>query len=191
MKIGTSEYAKKFAYRRQKIIDYARKNLENAQKKQKEYYDRNRSSVTFNAGDMVMLDPRHLNQRHRNNGQDSTNSKLVAKKILPFKIEKMINQNVTKLTLPRELINPSFIIDLLSHLVPNPVRFNSRPVPKAVPVILDEATGDKLDIVEALVKKRMVSRQPEWLVRWHGLLEHEYTWEKEKKTSDTLHIDAV
>ena len=90
-KIGISEYAKKFAYRRQKIIEFARKNLENAQKKQKEYYDRKLSSVTFNAGDMVMLDSRHLNLRHRNNGQDATNSKLVAKKIGPFKIEKMIN----------------------------------------------------------------------------------------------------
>ena len=65
--------------------------MENAQKKQKEYYDRKLSSVTFNAGDMVMLDSRHLNLRHRNNGQDATNSKLVAKKIGPFKIEKMIN----------------------------------------------------------------------------------------------------
>ena len=90
---------------------------------------------------------------------------------------------MAKLTLPRALIklHPSFNIDLLSHFVPNPERFNSRPVPKAVPVILDEATGDELHSVKALVKKRMVSRQPEWLVRWHGLLEHEYTWEKEKK----------
>ena len=129
-----------------------------------------------------MLDARHLNLRHRNDGQDTTNVKLVAKKIGPFKIERMINQNVAKLTLPRAFIklHPSFNIDLLSHFVPNPVRFSSRPVPKAVPVI-DEATGDEWHIVEALVKKRMVSRQPEWLVRWHGLPEHESTWEKEKK----------
>uniref|UniRef100_A0AAV1VI69 Uncharacterized protein n=1 Tax=Peronospora matthiolae TaxID=2874970 RepID=A0AAV1VI69_9STRA len=103
----TSEYAKKFADRRQKIIEFARKSLEYAQEKQKECYDRKRSSVTFiaedkvlldsghlfmfNAGDMVMLDSRHLNLRHRNNGQDLTKSKLVAKKIKPFKIIKMIN----------------------------------------------------------------------------------------------------
>uniref|UniRef100_A0AAV1UHC2 Chromo domain-containing protein n=1 Tax=Peronospora matthiolae TaxID=2874970 RepID=A0AAV1UHC2_9STRA len=188
-KIGISEYAKKFADRRQKIIEFARKNLESAQKKQKEHYDRKRSSVTFNAGDMVMLDARHLNLRHRNNGQDATNSKLVAKKIGPFKIKKMINQNVAKLTLPRALLklHPSFNIDLLSHFVPNPVRFSSRPVPKAVPVILDEATGDELHIVEALVKKRMVNRQPEWLVRWHGLPEHECTWEKEKNIRHVTH----
>uniref|UniRef100_A0AAV1U320 Chromo domain-containing protein n=1 Tax=Peronospora matthiolae TaxID=2874970 RepID=A0AAV1U320_9STRA len=83
----------------------------------------------------------------------------------------MINQNVAKITLPRALLklHPSFNIDLLSHFVPNPVRFNSRSAPESVPVKLDEATGDELHIVEALVKKRMVSRQPEWLVRWHGL----------------------
>ena len=120
MKIGLTEYAKKFADRRQKIIEFARTNLENAQKKQKEYYDRKRSSVTFKAEGMVMLDARHLNLRHRNNGQDTTNAKLVAKKIGPFKIKRMVNQNVAKLTIPRAFINLqlSFNIDLLSHFVP-------------------------------------------------------------------------
>ena len=124
-----------------------------------------------------MFDAIHLNLRHCNNGQDTTNSKLVAKKIGPSKIERMINQNVAKLTLPQALItlHPSFHIYLLRHVVPNPVRFSSRPVPKAVRVILDEATSEELHIVEALIKKRIISRQPEWLVWWHGLPEHERT----------------
>ncbi|CCI42170.1 unnamed protein product [Albugo candida] len=114
------------------------------------------------------------------NGTQTTKTKLLAKEIGPFQIKKMINNNVAKLALPRNLgkLHPSLNIELLSHFVPNPVRFSSRPVPKAVPVIFEKKTGSELYIVEALVQKRVYKKQPEWLVEWHGLPEHECTWEK-------------
>ena len=65
------------------------------------------------------------------------------------------------------------------------MRIGSRQVPKAVPVILDEATADELHIVEALVKKPMVSRQPEWDVRWYGLPVTMSVPNPKKKTVET------
>lgn len=67
------------------------------------------------------------------------------------------------------------------------MRLSSCPVPKAVSVILDEETGSELYIVEALVEKRVYSKQPEWLVKWHGVPEHECTWEKEKNLRHVSH----
>ena len=51
---------------------------ENAQMKQKEYYDRNRSNVTFKARDKVIIDTKNLNLRHRNNGKAELKLKLAA-----------------------------------------------------------------------------------------------------------------
>ena len=187
--LPVAEYAKKFADRRQKIIKLAQTNLAKAQEKQKNYYDKKRSNVTFTTGDMVMLDAKHLKLRHHNMGTGTSKTKLLAKKIGPFKIETMINSNVARLVLPRSLrkLHPSFNIDLLSHFVPNPTRFSGRPIPKAVPVILDEETGSELHIVEALVKKRVYNKKNEWLVRWHGLPVHECTWEKEQNIRHVAH----
>ena len=100
---------------------------------------------------------KHLKLRHHNLGIETTNTKLLAEKIGPFKIETMINNNGNKLVLPRNLrkLHSTFNIELLSHFVPNPTKFSGRPVPKAVPVMLDEETGSELHIVEALVKKRV------------------------------------
>ena len=111
-----------------------------AQEKQKDYYDRKRSNVTFKTGDMVMLNARHLKLRLYNLGVEINKLKLLAKKIGPFEIEAMINNNVTKLVLPRNLHKPhqSFNTLLLSYYVPDPTIFGERTVPKAVPVLLNE-----------------------------------------------------
>ena len=100
---------------------------------------------------------KHLKLRHHNLGIETTNTKLLAEKIGPFKIETMINNNGDKLVLPRNLrkLQSTFNIELLSQFVPNPTKFSGRPVPKVVPVMLDEETGSELHIVEALVKKRV------------------------------------
>ena len=136
-----------------------------------------------------MLDARHLKLRHHNMEIATSKAKLLAKKIRPFEIETMININVTKIVLPRHLykLHPSSNIELLIHDVPNPTRFSGRPVPKAVPVILDKETGNELHILKSLVKKRVYNKKNEWIVKWHGIPAHESTCEKEHNIRDVAH----
>ena len=58
-------------------------------------------------------------------------------------MKEMINKIVAKLRNLSKL-HPSFNIEWFSHFVPTPVRFSNRPVPKAVPVILEEETGSEM-----------------------------------------------
>ncbi|OWZ12730.1 hypothetical protein PHMEG_00014057 [Phytophthora megakarya] len=84
-------------------------------------------------------------------------------------------------------LNPTFNIELLTHYQTNRTDFPNRPIPKAVPLILDDETGEELYIVEKLLKKRTRRRKREWLIKWHGLPEHEATWEREAKIKHVSH----
>jgi len=94
----------------------------------------------FKIGDLVMLDTKNLPLKQAGN-QDK--AKLSAKKIGPFEIIAMINENVAKLRLPKSMsrLNVTFNVDLLHHYVENPSQFRSRPILKVSPVILDEDTS--------------------------------------------------
>lgn len=99
-KLSIVDYARQFEDKRQKIIKLAQTNLAKAQETQKDYNDRKCSNVTFKAGDMIMIDAGHLKLRHHNMGNETTKTKLLAKKIGPFQIKGMIINNVAKLALP-------------------------------------------------------------------------------------------
>ncbi|DBA01878.1 TPA: hypothetical protein N0F65_006026 [Lagenidium giganteum] len=108
---------------------------------------------------MVMLDTKNLSM-----AQITANTEL--KKA---KLGYMINENVAKLILRNlKRLHSSFNVDLLSHFVESPDRFDSRPISKAIPVVLTDE-GEELQLVEKLLKKRQFNRMPEWFVKWHGL----------------------
>ncbi|ETV90672.1 hypothetical protein H310_14566 [Aphanomyces invadans] len=52
--------------------------------------------------------------------------------------------------------------DRLEHYKHNDPKFASRPIPKATPIILDDATDYNLYIVEKIKKKRTFNRQLEF-----------------------------
>ncbi|GMF50446.1 unnamed protein product [Phytophthora fragariaefolia] len=81
----------------------------------------------------------------------------------------------------------TFNVDLLIHYLTNREDFPNRPIPKVVPLILDEDTGEELHIVEKLLKKQTRRRKRQWHVKWHGLLEHEVTWESEPQIKHVSH----
>ncbi|ETW05613.1 hypothetical protein H310_03349 [Aphanomyces invadans] len=83
-----------------------------------------------------------------------------------------------------------FNVDRLKRHVPNPSRFNYRPIPKAIPHVLDDK-GNELFIVEALLKQRQFNRKKEYLVKWHGLPEHEATWELERTSKHVAHFKKL
>ncbi|KAJ0388826.1 hypothetical protein P43SY_011709 [Pythium insidiosum] len=88
-------------------------------------------------------------------------------------------------------LNPTFNVELLAPYIENPEKFRHRPIPKATPIIIDEATGEEQHIVEALLKKRVFNRQPEWLVKWHGLPDSENSWELERHLKRLSHWRAL
>ncbi|CCI10769.1 unnamed protein product [Albugo candida] len=48
-----------------------------------------------------------------------------------------------------------------------------------------------MHIIEQLLQKRQFNRKPAWLVKWHGLLEHEATWEREKDIRPVPHWNVL
>ncbi|TMW66815.1 hypothetical protein Poli38472_014127 [Pythium oligandrum] len=183
------EYAKRFVDERKKLVELARKNLLAAQERQKQYYDKKRREVEFAEGDLVLLDTKNLPLRVAAEGAEEKKSKLAARRIGPFRIIKMINDNVAKLELPANLsrLHPTFNVELLTHYVPNPDKFETRPTSKAAPIIIDEETGEKTYVIEKLLEFRQVRRRREWLVKWEGYPEHECTWEPEKDLKHVSH----
>jgi hypothetical protein len=139
---GISENANHFKYERQKIIDKAKEHLLEAQAPQKKYYDQRRSDVNFKKGDLVMLDTRRIPLKHAAKDIDVKRAKFAARKVEPFAIKKMINENAARLILPRSMksLNPTFNVDVLSHYASNPDEFDSRVPPKVSRIITDEAT---------------------------------------------------
>jgi hypothetical protein len=116
-------------------------------------------------------------------------AKLAARKIGPFEIIRMINDNAAKLKLPRSMkgINLTFNVDVLSHHVENPDRFESRRIPKTSKAIVDDATGEELHIIEKLLDTTTRKKTRYWLEQWHGLPAHESSWEEEKKIEKVSH----
>ncbi|ETV90713.1 hypothetical protein H310_14552 [Aphanomyces invadans] len=51
--------------------------------------------------------------------------------------------------------------------------------------------GNELFIVEALLKQRQFNRKKEYLVKWHGLPEHEATWELERTIKHVAHFKKL
>ncbi|GMF36993.1 unnamed protein product [Phytophthora fragariaefolia] len=187
--VTLAEFATNFAKERQEIVERARQNLKEAQARQKEYYDRKRRQVVFKEGGLVLLDTKNLPLKTVNQNTELKKAKLAAKKVGPFVIERMVNDNVAKLILPhtKKRLNPTFNVELLTHYLTNREDFRNRPIPKAVPLILDEDTGEELYIVEKLLKKRTRRRKRQWLVKWHGLPKHEATWESEAQIRHVSH----
>ena len=166
-----------------------RENLEQAQERQKKYYDSKSTSLTFSFGDLVLLDTKNLPLKTVNAHIELKKAKLAAKKVGPFEIISTINPNVAKLKLPRNMkrLHPSFNIDILYPYTPNASEFAGRPIPKASPIILEAGNGKELHIVEKLLRRHQRSRQVEWLVKWHGLPECDSTWEREKAFCHVSH----
>ena len=166
-----SKFASKVAKDRHDLVRKARENLEQAQERQKKYYDSKRTSLTFSVGVLVLLDTKKPSTQTVNPHIELKKANLTARKVGPFEIISMINPNVAKLKIPRNMkrLHPSYNVDLLYTYTPNASEFAGRPIPKVSPIILEADTGKELHIVEKLLRCRQRSRQVEWLVKWRGL----------------------
>ncbi|OWZ18844.1 hypothetical protein PHMEG_0007011 [Phytophthora megakarya] len=83
-------------------------------------------------------------------------------------------------------LHNSFNINLLNPFKQTSLRFANRGVSKITPVL---ATDNKepMYVIEKLVKRRIVNRKPEFLVKWVGLPKHENTWKGERDIQHASH----
>ncbi|ETV82928.1 hypothetical protein H257_04698 [Aphanomyces astaci] len=172
----------------------AHENVTKAQQRQKEYYDKRRSNVTFKEGDQVLLVTRNLPLKHPQMLDKSERPKLVPRFIGPFEIVQAINDNAMRLKLPRSmsLVHDVFNVDRLKHYHPNEAKFAPpRPIPKATPVVLDEYTSEEMYIVEKLLKKRQFNRKLEYLVKWYGEPESKARWQLMKDIKHVVHFKQL
>lgn len=161
--------------------------------KAEEVLNAKRTSLTFNVGDLGLLNTRNLPIKTVNAHIELKKEKFAARKVGPFEIIMMISPNVARLKLQRNMkrLYSSLNVGLFSPYKPNASELAGRPIPKASRVILYLDTGEQLHIVEKWLRRHHRSRQPEWLVEWHVLPECDSTWEREKAISPVSHWQRV
>ena len=59
-------------------------------------------------------------------------------------------------------------------------------IPKAFKFV-DNGTAKYLQVIERLLKKSKFNRQSHWIVQWHGEIEENASWEKEKNIRHVSH----
>lgn len=185
--VSRVEYASRFVHHRQEVIERARQNLMDAQAAQKKFYDKRRADNPFKVGDLALLSTQDLNISYATADTSLRSRKFIPRFIGPYTILEL-HGNVALLDLPANLkhLSARFNIDELKVYNSNPDQFRGRVIPKSTPVVFDE-DGEKLHVVEALIRKRMFNRKPEYLVKWHGIPSHENTWERERDIKHVSH----
>ncbi|OWZ08495.1 hypothetical protein PHMEG_00018956 [Phytophthora megakarya] len=89
-------------------------------------------------------------------------------------------------------LRDSFNVDGLRHSIESPDRFVSRPLPKVSSVhFAPGEAGDGLHILEALIKRHIRNRQPDFLVKWKDLDATENTGERQSDIRHAMHWDSL
>ena len=112
------------------FLTRARRCLQSAQDRQKYYFDKNVSPVSFQIGQEVLLRTRNINLKHPGS------NKLLPRWIGPFPIEQQIGTVAFKLQLPDTMkrIHPVFHASLLTNYVPGG---ELKPLP---PILMDDGS---------------------------------------------------
>ena len=82
-------------------------------------------------------------------------------------------------------IHPVFHISLLKPYQPSPEEF-ARPTPP--PAIFESNTGQEEYEVEAILDKRIIRKNIQYLVKWTGYPLHDATWEPVQNLSNVPKI---
>ena len=150
----------------------AKQLLNDAKSRQKHYADGKRSDLSFQPGDMVLLNTKNI----RLKGPSSR--KLTPKWLGPFAVESVINPVAYKLALPSSMrIHPTFHVSLLK-----PYHTSGRVQPPPPPVEVDE-DGGQWFAIESVLDHRVVRRgrkeTREYQIRWQGYGPDHDSWEPE------------
>ncbi|POM78065.1 Hypothetical protein PHPALM_4456, partial [Phytophthora palmivora] len=136
---------REFLLRQEAFLKVAQDRMSEAQERMKYYYDRNRLVQDFKTGDMVLLDGKNLDIRHKGYAQSK---KLAPRFIGPFPVQKKVSRDSYELGLSKNLkLHPVFHTSLLK-----PYRKDPKRRQKMNKVVLADGTEGQL--VEAVINHR-------------------------------------
>jgi hypothetical protein len=163
------EAAEDFAKRMKGIHEEAKSALTKAADEMKRFADHRRSkALKYKVGDLVWLDANDIKQNR-------LSRKLSDKRLGPFPITRIINENAYELKLPRTWhIHNVFNVSELHPYNPPTI-----PQQKKVPPLLVEIEGELEYDVEKVIDSRMRRGHLEYLVKWDGYTSEHNTWEPE------------
>lgn len=150
-------------------VDIIQGELKIAQESAKGFADQKRRFESFEVGDMVFLNRRHIKTTR-------PCLKLDWKKLGPFSIIKKINSVTYRLKLPKSMrrIHNVFHVSLLS---PAKRSYPDKPEISPPPIIIDNS-GELFE-VEDLLDVKMENGKLMFLVSWKGYSNKENSWEPE------------
>ena len=166
-------------------LDHAQENITKAQAAQKKHADKHRRDFEpLNIGDLVLLSTNNLRTPGRS-------SKLMAQRIGPFAITKVLSKLNYELELPSTLkgIHNRFHIQQLTkykttNAYPTRPNIITRPPAEVLPDSKEEVFE-----VQQVLKHRGTGNRKQYLILWKGYPEHEATWEP--ASAFKFHQDAI
>ncbi|KAK2995664.1 hypothetical protein RJ640_008910 [Escallonia rubra] len=173
---GKSLRAISFSEEWRQNIDLAHSYLEKAARRMKKHADKNRRSQEFNVGDKVLVKLLPQDRKFLR-GRDS---RLLQKYEGPLTIVKKIGKMAYKVDLSRwwsRQLHPVFHVSMLKSFyedTADPFRGQIKR-----PGLKPKAAGKR--VAEAILNDKVITasrkRHQEYLVKWHGYMEVENTWE--------------
>ncbi|KAE8997649.1 hypothetical protein PF011_g15395 [Phytophthora fragariae] len=159
--------AQEFLLRQETLLKVAQDCMIEAQERMKYYYDKNRLGQNFEVNDMVILDGKNLDIRHKGYAQSK---KLAPRYIGPFPVLKKVSKDSYELGLSKGLkLHPVFHTSLLK-----PYRKDPKRRQQVNKVVLADGTEGQL--VEAVIGHRKYKGQPQYKIWWLGETESDATW---------------
>ena len=147
-------------------LQLAKKHLEAAQQRQKQYADKKRRMVEYTVGDMVLLSTQHIGLYCKGT------PKLLPRFIGPFQITKRVGELAYRLNLP-----PTMKMHNVFHVSRlRPFKDDGRVQPPPPPIVVDNELEYEVDKIYAHrdVKVGKNRTRREYLVRWKGYgVEHD------------------
>ena len=169
IKTSKVEAAEDYTNRMRKIHEEAKSVLQKAADEMKRYADhRLKEAPTYKVGDLVWLDATDIRQNR-------PSRKLSDKRLGPFPIMKVINQNAYELKLPKKWrIHNVFNVSKLHLYSPPTIPGQRNPPPPEIKI-----DGETEYEVEEIIDSRLIQGKLQYLIKWKGYTTKNNTWEPE------------
>ena len=160
---------KLFLEERKRILELAKETLRRAQKRYKKQVNKNRRQVNFKVGQNEWLDVKSFIL------PQGLMPKFMAKFVGPFPVVKQVFDDVYKLAVPPEIkVHQMFHVLLLKEYFKDSVRPEREQVLQPISELVKN--HEEYEVETILNKRKLRSRDTEYLVKWREYHVKEATW---------------